>query len=55
MYKDIKMYPLPDIDNIYNAFCDILIEIFEEATIEANKDDVALSDPLMRSNGGCIR
>jgi hypothetical protein len=46
MQKDIKMYPLPDIDDIYDASCDIPREIFEEASIEANDDDVALSDTL---------
>jgi hypothetical protein len=40
------MYPLPDIDDIYDASCDIPREIFEEASIEANDDDVALSDTL---------
>jgi hypothetical protein len=42
MQKDIKMYPLPDIDDTYNASCDIPREIFEEA----NEDDVALLDTL---------
>ncbi|XP_066341731.1 uncharacterized protein [Miscanthus floridulus] len=46
MQKDIKMYPLPDIDDTYDASCDIPREIFEEASIEANEDDVALSDTL---------
>jgi len=46
MQKDIKMYPLPDIDDTYDASRDIPREIFEEASIEANKDDVALSDTL---------
>jgi len=46
MQKDIKIYPLPDIDNTYDASCDIPREIFEEASIEANEDDVALSDTL---------
>jgi primosomal protein N' len=46
MQKDIKMYPLPDIDNTYDASCDIPRGIFEEASIEANRDDVALSDTL---------
>ena len=40
------MYPLPDIDDTYDASRDIPREIFEEASIEANKDDVALSDTL---------
>ena len=46
MHKDIKMYPLPDIDDTYDASCDIPREIFEEASIEVNEDDVALSDTL---------
>ena len=40
------MYPLPDIDDTYDASCDIPREIFKEASIEANEDDVALSDIL---------
>ena len=40
------MYPLPDIDDTYDASRDIPREIFEEASIEANEDDVALSDTL---------
>ena len=46
MQKDIKMYPLLDIDNTYDTSCDIPREIFEEASIEDNEDDVALSDTL---------
>jgi hypothetical protein len=46
MQKDIKMYPLPDINDTYDASRDIPREIFEEASIEANEDDVALSDTL---------
>ncbi|XP_066374491.1 uncharacterized protein [Miscanthus floridulus] len=46
MQKDIKMYPLPDIDDTYDACRDIPREIFEEASIEANEDGVALSDTL---------
>ncbi|XP_002464128.2 ATP-dependent DNA helicase PIF2 [Sorghum bicolor] len=46
MQKDIKSYPLPDIDDTYDASHDIPREIFEEASIEANKDDVALLDTL---------
>ena len=30
-------------------------EIFEEASIEANEDDVALSDTLNEEAAGCIR
>jgi primosomal protein N' len=44
MQKDIKMYPLLDIDDTYDASRDIPREIFEEASIETNEDDVALSD-----------
>jgi hypothetical protein len=40
------MYPLSDIDDSYDASCYIPREIFEEASIQANKDDVALSDTL---------
>ena len=40
------MYPLPDIDDTYDASRDILREVFQEASIEVNEDDVALSDTL---------
>ena len=46
MQKDIKMYPLPDIDDSYDASGDIPREIFEEASIEVDADDVVLSDTL---------
>ena len=46
MQKDIKMYPLPDINDTYDASHDIPREIFEETSIEANEDDVALSNTL---------
>jgi hypothetical protein len=46
MGKEISTYPLPDIDDTYDASCDIPREIFEETNIETNKDDVALSDTL---------
>ena len=46
MQKDIKMYPLPHIDDSYDASSDIPREIFEEASIEVDADDVALSDTL---------
>jgi hypothetical protein len=46
MQKDIKMYPLPDIDDSYNASSDMPREILEEATIEVDADDVALSNTL---------
>ena len=46
MQKDIKMYPLPDINDTYDPSSDIPREIFEEASIEASVDDMALSkDP----------
>jgi hypothetical protein len=35
MQKDIKMYPLPDIDT-YKASSEIPREIFEEASIEVD-------------------
>jgi hypothetical protein len=44
--KDIKMYPLPDINDTYNASREIPREIFKEDSIEANEDDVALLDTL---------
>jgi hypothetical protein len=46
MGKDISTYPLPDIDDTYDASYDIPRENFEEANIEANMKDVALSDIL---------
>ena len=46
MQKDIKIYPLPDIDDTYDSSRDIPREIFEEASIEANEDDMALSNTL---------
>jgi hypothetical protein len=46
MQKDIKMYPLPDIDDTYDPFGEILREIFEEASVEASIDDMALSKTL---------
>jgi hypothetical protein len=46
MQKDIKMYPLPDIDDPYNASSDMPREILEEATIEVDADDVDLSNTL---------
>jgi len=46
MQKDIKMYPLPDIDDTYDPSGDIPKEIFEEANVEASIDDIALSKTL---------
>jgi hypothetical protein len=40
------MYPLPDIDNTYDPSGEIPREIFEEASIEASVDDMALSKTL---------
>jgi hypothetical protein len=42
MQKDIKMYPLLDIDDTYDPFGEIPREIFEEASV----DDMALSKTL---------
>ncbi|XP_066374801.1 uncharacterized protein [Miscanthus floridulus] len=42
MQKNIKMYPLPDIDDTYDPSGDIPREIFEEASV----DDMALSKTL---------
>ncbi|XP_066317451.1 uncharacterized protein [Miscanthus floridulus] len=46
MQKDIKMYPLPNIDDTYDLFGDIPREIFKEAIVEASVDDMALSKTL---------
>jgi hypothetical protein len=46
MGKDIKSYPLPDIDDTYDTASGIPREIFEEASMVPNADDVALSDSL---------
>jgi len=46
MQKDIKMYPLPNIDDTYDPSSDIPREIFEEASVEASIDDMALSKTL---------
>jgi hypothetical protein len=46
MQKDIKMYPLPDIDDTYDPSGDIPREIYEEANIEASVDDLELSKTL---------
>ena len=46
MQKDIKMYPLPDIDDTYDPSGDIPREIFEEASVEATIDDMALPKTL---------
>ena len=46
MQKDIKMYQLLDIDDTYDLSGNIPREIFEEASIEASVDDMALSKTL---------
>jgi ATP-dependent DNA helicase PIF1 len=46
MGKDIKSFPLPDIDDTYDDACGAPREIFEEASIKHNPDDVALADNL---------
>jgi primosomal protein N' len=46
MQKDIKMYPLPDIDDTYDPFGEIPREIFKEASVEVSVDDMALSKTL---------
>jgi hypothetical protein len=46
MQKDIKMYPLPDIDGTYDPYGEISREIFEEASVEASVDDMTLSKTL---------
>ena len=40
------MYPLSDIDDTYDSSGDIPREIFEEASVEASVDDMALSKTL---------
>jgi hypothetical protein len=46
MQKDIKMYPLPNIDDTYDPSGNIPREIFKEASVEASVDDMALSKTL---------
>jgi len=46
MGKDIKSFPLPEIDNTYDDSCGVPREIFEESNIESTEDDVALSESL---------
>jgi ATP-dependent DNA helicase PIF1 len=46
MGKDIKSFPLPDIDDTYDDACSVPREIFKEASIKHNLDDVALADNL---------
>jgi hypothetical protein len=46
MSKDIKSFPLPDINDTYDATNGIPREIFEESSIYPNADDVALEGSL---------
>uniref|UniRef100_A0A0A9DUN1 ATP-dependent DNA helicase n=1 Tax=Arundo donax TaxID=35708 RepID=A0A0A9DUN1_ARUDO len=46
MGKDIKSFPLPDIDEAHDNANVVPREIFEESNIEINVDDVTLSDSL---------
>jgi len=44
--KDIRSFPLLDIDHSYDDDSHIPREIFEEASIEQNPEDVLLCDSL---------
>ena len=46
MGKDIKSFPLPNIDDTYDTASGIPHEIFEESSIVPSADDVALSESL---------
>jgi ATP-dependent DNA helicase PIF1 len=46
MGKDIRSFPLPDIDHSYDDASHISREIFEEASVEQNPKDVLLCDSL---------
>jgi ATP-dependent DNA helicase PIF1 len=46
MGKDIRSFPLPDIDHSYDDASHIPREIFEEASIEQNPEDVLLCESL---------
>ena len=46
MGKGIRSFPLPDIDHSYDDASHIPREIFEEASIEQNPEDVLLCDSL---------
>jgi ATP-dependent DNA helicase PIF1 len=46
MGKDIRPFPLPDIDHSYDDVSHIPREIFEEASVEQNPEDVLLCDSL---------
>ena len=46
MGKDIKSFPLPDIDDNYDTASGIPHEIFEEPSIVPSADDVVLSESV---------
>ena len=46
MGKDIRSFPLLDIDHSYDDASHIPREIFEEASVEQNPEDVLLCDSL---------
>jgi ATP-dependent DNA helicase PIF1 len=46
MGKDIRSFPLLDIDHSYDNASHIPREIFEEASVEQNPEDVLLCDSL---------
>jgi hypothetical protein len=46
MGKDIKSFPLPDIDEEFDSATGVEREIFEESMIEPNEEDINLSDSL---------
>ena len=46
MSKDIKSFPLPDIDDTYDDANDVPREIFEKSSIYPNANDVALEGSL---------
>ena len=46
MGKDIKTFPLSEIDEMYDDANGIPREIFEEASVEVDIDDVSLVDSL---------
>ena len=46
MGKDIRSFPLPDIDHSYDDASHMPREIFEEASVEQNPEDVLLCDSL---------
>ncbi|KAM0849405.1 hypothetical protein ACQ4PT_053753 [Festuca glaucescens] len=46
MGKDIKSFPLPDIDEEFDSATGVEREIFEESVIEPSEEDINLSDSL---------